>query len=421
VIVAHPLADGCGPLAVPFRSPCGPFAVSRPTNSREHERTRAPDVQRFRGYSPVFAAVRGSLTNSGRQVQSAPNGQCLSRLLSGLLLRCYPLASQPDSLAEDRIVYAPPVLRASVTVAAIAASALAALGGGPGALAKPKTSAAVPASEVVGLKPSEQSVVTAASTLALADAGTSQPKLREAITRAVRAPYEAFFHRDPAALCAAFTPTAASQLVADAPAGSSCQSAVAEVFAQTAPYQPPLPVSLPASWTVTHIVAHGSSATAEVIYGKEGKAPFSLQKIAGVWLVSNRSKIVTVEGCGGAARTTPCPATARVMYFVIAPLSVGSGPPLVPIPEAVKRAGGSALSEFKAGRVVFAQSGCEACHRIGTQGNAGPGPNLTHIGARLSSGQIRRAIVSPSEPMPSFKNLPPAKLKAIVEFLSLLR
>jgi hypothetical protein len=254
-----------------------------------------------------------------------------------------------------------------------------------------------------------------------AQAGTSEAELRATITRAARAPYEAFFRREPAALCAAFTPTVASQLVADAPAGLSCESAVSEVFAQTAPYQPPLPASLPASWVVTHIVAHGSSASAKVLYGGEGSAAISLQKVADTWLVSNRSKLVTVKGCGGISQATPCPASARVMYFFIAPL-VASGPPhLVPIPQAVKRAGGRVLSEFKAGRVVYAQSGCAACHRIGDQGNAQPGPNLTHVGARLSPSRIMRAIVDPTEPMPSFKGLPRAKLKAIVEFLSLLR
>jgi hypothetical protein len=59
--------NDCGPFAVPFGARCGPFAVSRPTNSSEHKRTHSPDVQRFRGYSPVFAAVRGSLSRSGRR------------------------------------------------------------------------------------------------------------------------------------------------------------------------------------------------------------------------------------------------------------------------------------------------------------------------------------------------------------------
>lgn len=42
---------------------CGPFAVPIPANSREHERTASPEAQRFRGFSPVFACLRGSLTN----------------------------------------------------------------------------------------------------------------------------------------------------------------------------------------------------------------------------------------------------------------------------------------------------------------------------------------------------------------------
>jgi hypothetical protein len=63
------MCSASGPFAVPFRPPCGPFAVSRPTNSREHERTRSPDAHRFRGFSRVFAAVRGSLRQSGRTVR----------------------------------------------------------------------------------------------------------------------------------------------------------------------------------------------------------------------------------------------------------------------------------------------------------------------------------------------------------------
>jgi menaquinol-cytochrome c reductase cytochrome b/c subunit len=108
------------------------------------------------------------------------------------------------------------------------------------------------------------------------------------------------------------------------------------------------------------------------------------------------------------------------MYFLVAPV-FGSSPPLPAVPPAVKRAGGKTLREFKTGRLVYAQSGCAACHRIGTMGNARPGPNLTHVGARLPSAAIMRAILHPTAPMPSFKGLPHAKLEAIVEFLSLLR
>jgi menaquinol-cytochrome c reductase cytochrome b/c subunit len=96
-------------------------------------------------------------------------------------------------------------------------------------------------------------------------------------------------------------------------------------------------------------------------------------------------------------------------------------PPLVPVPAAVKRTGGRELGDFEHGRLVFAQSGCEACRRIGDQGNSGPGPALTHIGARLSERQLEHALIDPRQPMPSFRHLPAAKLKALVEFLSLLR
>src|SRR5690349_16918756 len=38
--------------------------------------------------------------------------------------------------------------------------------------------------------------------------------------------------------------------------------------------------------------------------------------------------------------------------------------------------------EYEAGKLVAAQSGCLACHQFGENGNNGPGPKLTEIGAR---------------------------------------
>ena len=90
-------------------------------------------------------------------------------------------------------------------------------------------------------------------------------------------------------------------------------------------------------------------------------------------------------------------------------------------PTSVVAAGGATLKEYEAGKKAVAQSGCLACHKIGENGNAGPGPNLTHIGQRLPRLAIARTLVNPTAPMPSFKNLPPQKFHAIVEFLSLLR
>jgi menaquinol-cytochrome c reductase cytochrome b/c subunit len=70
---------------------------------------------------------------------------------------------------------------------------------------------------------------------------------------------------------------------------------------------------------------------------------------------------------------------------------------------------------------VVAQSGCEACHKIGDNGNNGPGPELTHIASRLPAQGIARTLVNPTAPMPSFKNLPPQKFNAVVAFLSQLK
>jgi menaquinol-cytochrome c reductase cytochrome b/c subunit len=90
-------------------------------------------------------------------------------------------------------------------------------------------------------------------------------------------------------------------------------------------------------------------------------------------------------------------------------------------PTAVSQAGGGRLAEFNAGKAVAASQGCLGCHKIGDNGNDGPGPNLTHIASRLPSQGIARTLVNPTAPMPSFKNLPPQKFKAVVAFLSQLK
>jgi mono/diheme cytochrome c family protein len=90
----------------------------------------------------------------------------------------------------------------------------------------------------------------------------------------------------------------------------------------------------------------------------------------------------------------------------------------VATPPSIVAAGGTTLAEYEAGKKVVAQSGCLACHKLGDNGNAGPGPNLTHIASRLPRQGIARTLVNPTAPMPSFKNLPPEKFNAIVNFLA---
>jgi menaquinol-cytochrome c reductase cytochrome b/c subunit len=90
-----------------------------------------------------------------------------------------------------------------------------------------------------------------------------------------------------------------------------------------------------------------------------------------------------------------------------------------PTPQFVRAAGPAALNKYEEGKLVLAQSGCLACHKFGDNGNAGPGPPLTHIGSRLPGQGIARTLVNPTAPMPSFKNLPPRKFQALVTFLEL--
>jgi mono/diheme cytochrome c family protein len=83
----------------------------------------------------------------------------------------------------------------------------------------------------------------------------------------------------------------------------------------------------------------------------------------------------------------------------------------------------SATSEavLREGATVLGESGCLACHRIGSQGNDGPGPTLTTVGAHLAQSAINHAIDDPREPMPSYRALPPIEHFALVAYLVSLK
>jgi menaquinol-cytochrome c reductase cytochrome b/c subunit len=89
-----------------------------------------------------------------------------------------------------------------------------------------------------------------------------------------------------------------------------------------------------------------------------------------------------------------------------------------PTPAALIKAGGRPLAEYEEGKAAVAQSGCLACHKLGDNGNNGPGPELTHVGSRIPRQAIARTLVNPTAPMPSFGHLPPQKFNSIVTFLS---
>ncbi|HVW17811.1 MAG TPA: c-type cytochrome [Solirubrobacteraceae bacterium] len=90
-------------------------------------------------------------------------------------------------------------------------------------------------------------------------------------------------------------------------------------------------------------------------------------------------------------------------------------------PAIVQQEGGAMLASFNAGKEVAPQAGCLACHKIGDNGNDGPGPPLTHIGSRLPREAIARTLRNPTSPMPSFKDLPKDKFNNLTLFLSQLK
>ena len=85
-------------------------------------------------------------------------------------------------------------------------------------------------------------------------------------------------------------------------------------------------------------------------------------------------------------------------------------------------AGGQTLAEYEAGKKVVAQSGLPGLpqDRRQRQRRAGAAAD-EHRHRGWNARGIARTLVNPTAPMPSFKNLPPQKFKAVVAFLSQLK
>jgi menaquinol-cytochrome c reductase cytochrome b/c subunit len=72
------------------------------------------------------------------------------------------------------------------------------------------------------------------------------------------------------------------------------------------------------------------------------------------------------------------------------------------------------------GKEVVAQSGCLACHKLGENGNDGPGPELTDIGSRIPRNAIARSLEVGPGIMPSYSGLPPQKQQQLTAYLASL-
>jgi ubiquinol-cytochrome c reductase cytochrome b subunit/menaquinol-cytochrome c reductase cytochrome b/c subunit len=73
------------------------------------------------------------------------------------------------------------------------------------------------------------------------------------------------------------------------------------------------------------------------------------------------------------------------------------------------------------GRDLVAASGCLGCHQVGSVGNAGPGPDLTRVGERLTQAELERVLVDPKPPMPSFESMPERDRREVARYLAALR
>lgn len=259
----------------------------------------------------------------------------------------------------------------------------------------------------------------------------SSPKA--AIEQAAAAPFRDEIVRDAHALCSDLTPAAGATIApAIAPPGASCETATKDAFAATTPTTTFAATTVYVHTAATQLTVKGTRATGvfplifESVTGSTaklepaGRYRLQLEQIAGRWLVSSQARLIPIPDC----QLNPpgrCHPGVQRLLFVLGESVPQQLEEAIVIPKAVKHAGGRVLREFEAGARVTAQSGCLACHKIGSLGNRGPGPNLTHVGERLDMHQIEDALISPREPMPSFNHLPRNKLHALVRFLTLLR
>lgn len=263
--------------------------------------------------------------------------------------------------------------------------------------------------------------------------GSSDPSAsviaESAIANAVRAPYLAFERRDAAGLCAAFTSKVRRRLAGLNSPGESCQKQFAVAFARTVPGAPTSVKS-----DVVRVVARQgdtASATLADATRRDVHIHVELKRVAGVWRVATEPVVHVVSECldMGVPRDK-CSNGATIMLFSIGNPTFAVGYPkgsgagrrsVVSMPPAVERAGGSAVREFEAGMRVIGQSGCLACHRLGGQGNSGPGPDLSHVGSLLTPQEIKHAILDPTAPMPSFSKMPMKKFGSLIDFLAQLK
>ncbi len=80
----------------------------------------------------------------------------------------------------------------------------------------------------------------------------------------------------------------------------------------------------------------------------------------------------------------------------------------------------SAIGETPSGKVLVDRLGCQGCHSLNGKGGD-RGPAWDGVGARLTPEAIQKQIISPRGRMPSFAQIRPKELEALVTYLSGLK
>jgi mono/diheme cytochrome c family protein len=65
-----------------------------------------------------------------------------------------------------------------------------------------------------------------------------------------------------------------------------------------------------------------------------------------------------------------------------------------------KKATGTSAAGLAKGKSLVTASGCAGCHKIGTKGGT-TGPDLSHVGAKMTSAQIAAKIKNPKAKNPN--------------------
>jgi mono/diheme cytochrome c family protein len=69
---------------------------------------------------------------------------------------------------------------------------------------------------------------------------------------------------------------------------------------------------------------------------------------------------------------------------------------------------------------VVANKGCLACHKLGENGNDGPGPELTDIGSKIPREAIARSLEVGPGIMPAYADLDQKQFDDLTAFLASL-